>query len=119
MDEWQLLPKPPAKPPVLVTALPVGVPKASAGPLAVSGPPAPCWRYAEGQWRKLPADMAMGACVQTLFAGRCERPGGGAYGRWGGDTLRLIPGKVEISGDNHTFRTLVEPWPGCPAGPPT
>ena len=64
-------------------------------------------------------DMALGACVQTLFNGRCERPGGATYGRWGADTLRLTPGKVEISADNHSFRTLVEPWPGCPAGPPT
>jgi hypothetical protein len=91
---------------------------APAGILAASGPPGACWRYAESQWRKLPADMALGACVQTLFNGRCERPGGATYGRWAADTLRLTPGKVEISGDNHSFRTLVEPWPGCPAGPP-
>jgi hypothetical protein len=82
------------------------------------GPPRACWRYADSQWRKLP-DMGVNACVQTLFNGRCERPGGATYGRWGADTLRLTPGKVEISGDNHTFRTLVEPWPGCQAGPPT
>jgi hypothetical protein len=90
-----------------------------AGALPAGGPPGACWRYAEGQWRKLPSDLAMGACVQTLFAGRCERPGGATYGRWGADTLRLIPGRVEISADNHSFRTLVEPWSGCPAGPPT
>jgi len=92
---------------------------AAAGVLAANGPPGACWRYAESQWRRLPADMALGACVQTLFNGRCERPGGATYGRWGADTLRLTPGRVEISADNHSFRTLVEPWPGCPAGPPT
>jgi hypothetical protein len=90
-----------------------------AAPLAASGPPGACWRYAENQWRKLPAEMNLAACVQTLFAGRCERPGGATYGRWAGDTLRLMPGRVEISADNHSFRTLIDPWPGCPATPPT
>ncbi|HEY0437215.1 MAG TPA: hypothetical protein VGC92_11270 [Phenylobacterium sp.] len=84
------------------------------GAIPVGGPPAACWRYADNQWRRLPGDLPLGSCVQTLFTGRCERPGGATYGRWGPDTLRLIPGRVEISGDNHSFRTLVEPWPGCP-----
>ena len=83
-----------------------------------------------GQWRKLPADMALGACVQTLFNGRCERPGGGDL--WpldAADTLRLTPGKVEDTqrttqphADNHTSRTAQFSagraegrWPGCPA----
>lgn len=87
-------------------------------PQIVSGPPAACWRYAEAQWRRLPVDMTLNACVQTLFAGRCERAGEAAYGRWAQQTLRLTPGRVEISPDNHSFRTLVE-QPGCatlPAG---
>jgi len=82
-------------------------------PLAVSGPPATCMRYSEAQWRRLPADMALGACVQALFAGRCERPGGATYGRWGQQTLRLVPGKVEVSSDNHSFKPLMD-QPGCP-----
>jgi hypothetical protein len=57
--------------------------------------------------------MTLSACVQTLFAGRCERPGDASYGRWGQETIRLVPGKVEISGDNRTFHTLVEQGPGC------
>ena len=51
--------------------------------------------------------MTLDACVQALFAGRCERPGGADYGRWNGDTLRLVTGRVERSSDNRTFRTLV------------
>jgi hypothetical protein len=80
----------------------------------VNGPPAACWRYAEGQWRKLPTDLGLGVCAQTLFAGRCEHSGEAAYGRWGQQTLRLVPGRVEISGDNHSFRPLMD-QPGCPA----
>ncbi|MDB5436417.1 MAG: hypothetical protein JWR47_2674 [Phenylobacterium sp.] len=84
-------------------------------PQVISGPPAVCWRYAEGQWRKLPSDMTLSACVQTLFAGRCERAGEAAYGRWAQQTLRLAPGRVEISADNHSFRTLMD-QPGCATG---
>jgi hypothetical protein len=81
-------------------------------PQIVSGSPGACWRYAEGQWRKLPAEMGLGACTQTLFAGRCERAGEAAYGRWREQTLRLVAGRVEISADNHSFRTLID-QPGC------
>jgi len=59
--------------------------------------------------------MTLGACVQTLFAGRCERSGEAAYGRWAQQTLRLAPGRVEISADNHSFRTLMD-QPGCTTG---
>jgi hypothetical protein len=72
-----------------------------------------CWRYASGEWRKLPQDLGLNACAQTLFAGRCERPGGATYGRWMGETLRLVPGRIEVSNDNRSFRTLVEQGPGC------
>ena len=72
-----------------------------------------CWRYASGAWRKLPQDLGLGACAQALFSGRCERRGGATYGRWMGETLRLVPGKVEISSDNRTFGTLVEQSGAC------
>ncbi len=93
-------------------------------PETVQAPPKPtpaaagaCWRY-DGSWRRLPADMTLAACVQTLFAGRCERAGEAAYGRWAQQTVRLVPGKVEISGDNRTFRTLMEQGAGCSAAQP-
>jgi len=66
-----------------------------------------CWRFV-GDWRKVADDMTLDACVQALFAGKCERPGATDYGRWNGDTLRLVTGRVERAGDNRTFRTLVE-----------
>ncbi|THD65213.1 hypothetical protein [Phenylobacterium sp.] len=84
---------------------------ATAQPAA--GPADACWRYAAGQWRKLTPDMPLAACAQTLFAGRCERTGEAAYGRWGVQTLRLVPGRIETSGDNRNFRPLMD-QPGCP-----
>ncbi|HEX2560969.1 hypothetical protein [Phenylobacterium sp.] len=77
-----------------------------------AGPSAPCWRYSGAEWRKLP-DMTLNACVQTLYAGRCERPGAASYGRWGQQTLRLVPGRVEVSADNRSFRRLAEQGPAC------
>ena len=77
-----------------------------------SGPLGTCWRYEAG-WRRLPNDMTLSACTQTLFAGRCEKAGEAAYGRWAQQTVRLVTGKVEISGDNRSFRTLVDQGPNC------
>ena len=88
----------------------------AATPVA-AGPPTACWRYADAKWSKLPADLALSACVQTLFAGHCEKAGGATYGRWGQQTLRLTPGRVEISADNRAFRTLVDQGPGCAIPP--
>jgi hypothetical protein len=78
-----------------------------------SAPQAACWRHTGSEWRRLPGEMTQSSCVQTLFAGKCERPGEAAYGRWGGQTLRRVPGRVEVSGDNQTFRTLVEQGSNC------
>ncbi|MET0273792.1 MAG: hypothetical protein ABW360_12465 [Phenylobacterium sp.] len=94
-------------------AAPVATPVAPTDPTAAGAPTASCWRYADSQWRKLPTDLNLAACAQALFAGRCERQGGATYGRWAQQTLRLVPGKVEISGDNHSFRPLVEQGPNC------
>jgi hypothetical protein len=81
--------------------------------IAAAQPTNACWRYADKSWRKLPSDTTLGGCTQALFGGRCEAPGGASYGRWGQQTLRLVPGKVEISADNHTFRTLAEQGTAC------
>ncbi|HEY2356042.1 MAG TPA: hypothetical protein VGH86_01225 [Phenylobacterium sp.] len=85
-------------------------------PQIVSSGGGACWRYGDGQWRKYNNDMTLGACVQTLFAGRCERGADAAYGRWGQQTLRLESGRVEISADNHNFRPLID-QPGCAGSP--
>lgn len=103
----------PVEAPVAPTA-----PTPAAAPTAPSaGPAGTCWRYADGGWRRLPADMTLNACVQTLFAGRCERSGGATYGRWMQQTLRLVPGRVEVSGDNRSFRPLATQADNCSISP--
>ena len=57
--------------------------------------------------------MSLNACVQALYSGMCVRPGDAQYGRWGSSTLRLVPGRVEQSGDNVRFRTLAEQDRNC------
>jgi hypothetical protein len=82
----------------------------------VATPPAApggCLRYGLHGWSRLAGQASLSACVQALFDGRCVRPGAAEYGRWGERTLRLMPGRVEISSDNRTFRTLVEQAPDC------
>ena len=72
-----------------------------------------CWGYSGGAWQRTPGDMSLNACVQSLFAGQCVRPGGAAYGRWGERTLRLVLGRVEMSGDDGGFRVLARQQGGC------
>lgn len=80
---------------------------------SVNAPLAACWRYASNEWRRLPGEITLNACAQQLFGGRCEKTGGATYGRWGEETLRLSPGRVEISSDNRTFHTAFEQGPNC------
>ena len=96
---------------------PIGTPESALPPedteQAGTTPTAGCWRHGGGRWRRLPGEMDLNACVQTLFSGRCERPGGATYGRFGQQTLRLVTGRVEISDDNQSFRTLLSQGPNC------
>lgn len=102
-------------PPIENTPPPATIAQAPPQPsvsVTTSAPGATCWRYSGAEWRQV-GDMGRGACVQTLFAGQCERRGAATYGRWGSETLRLVTGRVEVSADNRRFRTLVEQGPGC------
>jgi hypothetical protein len=89
---------------------------AQPGAAGAAAPTAPCGRR-DSDWRRLPTDLSLNACVQALFAGRCEKPGGATYGRWGEETLRLVPRRVEASADNRTFRPLVDQGPNCTTPP--
>jgi hypothetical protein len=100
-----LAPLPPAAAPAAVD---------SAAP-AVNAPEGDCLRYATATWRKAGAGMSLGGCVKLLFDGQCLKTGA-AYGRWMGQTLRLVPGAVEISGDNRNFRLLVAQPATCAIG---
>ena len=66
-----------------------------------------CLRYAAGGWREVGDGAGLKACVHALYDDRCVRQGEALYGRFGQQTLRLVPGRVEISGDNRSFRPLV------------
>jgi len=88
-------------------------PADDAVPVAPAGAPATgaagdCLRYGGGGWRKVGDALSLSACVQALYAGHCQRLGGASYGRWMGQTLRLVPHRVEISPDNRVFRPLVD-----------
>jgi hypothetical protein len=98
-------------PPAPVDAGPPATQTSSAGAAT-----AICWRR-DTDWRKLPAEMSLNACVQALFAGRCEMPGQAVYGRWGDQTLRLVPKQVEVSADNRTFRSLTDQNAACAISP--
>ena len=107
-----LTPLPPAPVEVLPNPnAPAAAPAAT--PAVAAGPVKACWRYVGAEWRRLPGDVALNACVQALFGGRCERPGGATYGRWGDETLRLVPGRVEASFDNRSFHTVIEQGSSC------
>lgn len=100
-------------PPPVEAAPPASAQAQAPTPAAPRAPTAACWRYADRSWSRL-SEMTLGACVQTLFAGRCERAGAATYGRWGDQTMRLVPGKVELSQrDGAPFETLVEQGANC------
>jgi hypothetical protein len=88
-------------------------PGADPAPAATAAEGGACWRYADASWSRLPESLGLNACVQRLFSGQCERPGKATYGRWGNQTLRLVPGKVEISDDNRRFRLLARQEQDC------
>ncbi len=114
----QIVPLPPAEDAAPAAAEDSALPPAEAAPASdVPAAGAICWRHGGGRWRRAPEAADLNSCVQTLFAGRCEKPGGATYGRFGAQTLRLVAGRVEISDDNRTFRTLAPQAPDCSLPP--
>jgi len=104
-------------PPKPIAPAPVqAAPTASTEPAPPAAAGSMCWRYASGGWSQA-GSMDLNSCVQSLFAGQCEKRGGATYGRWGEQTLRLVRDKVEISQDNRRFRTLVEQGANCSIPP--
>jgi hypothetical protein len=97
---------------VPLNAPPAAPPAATPVATGAGEPTAPCWKR-DSDWRRMPSDLSLSACVQALYAGHCVKAGDAAYGRWGLETLRLVPRRVEISSDNRTFRALVDQGPNC------
>jgi hypothetical protein len=114
----QLVPLPPVEEGAVSATEESSLPPAEAStPVEDATQAAVCWRHGGGRWRRVPEAGDLNACVQILFAGRCERPGGATYGRFGTQTLRLVAGKVEVSDDNRSFRTLAPQAPDCSLPP--
>lgn len=111
-----LTPLPPveADPPVEVDS---ALPPDDADEAQPASYPDACWRHGGGRWRRVSSDTDLNSCVQTLFAGRCEKANGASYGRFGQQTLRLVAGKVEVSDDNRSFRTLATQSGDCAIPP--
>lgn len=75
--------------------------------LPADGATGDCLRYIRGAWQNAGEGVSLGVCVRTLFAGRCVGLGQALYGRWGRQTVRLMPGRVEMSDNNRDFHALV------------
>jgi LemA protein len=72
-----------------------------------------CWRLNGGRWQQVPGNVLRSVCIGELYSGGCAGPNKFYYGRWGGQTLRLTDGRVEVSSNDRDFTTLVDPWPAC------
>jgi hypothetical protein len=110
---------PPVQAPAPTTPAPTADAQADAAPTPAPPAVAECLRYGPEGWRGAGSDLSLGQCARALFDGRCSRPGEALYGRWGSQTLRLVPGRVDISPDNRNFRPLAPQNPddcSLPAG---
>jgi hypothetical protein len=103
-----------------VALKPLPAAPAAAAPAATVAAPveaqSDCLRFSGSGWRNVGA-MSLNACVRTLFSGRCVEAGEADYGRWGAQTLRLVPGRVESSPDNRNFDTLIRQSADCSFAP--
>ncbi len=79
----------------------------AAPPRASAAPPAECLRYGANGWRPAGVGLTLRACAHALFENRCVRAGDAVYGRYGTRTLRLVPGRVQVSPNNRDFDTLM------------
>ncbi len=76
-----------------------------------------CWRYAEGQWARVPGEIDLAACVRAVFAGHCAPAGGAGFGRWGERGLRLTSGKIELTSEDGDYRPLTTQTADCAIAP--
>jgi hypothetical protein len=107
-------PTPPSLPTITAAPSP-GLPTS----LPATGPSGDCLRYVRGAWQNAGDGVALGVCVRTLFSGRCVAPGQTLYGRWASETVRLLPGRVEMSDNNRDFHPLVaQSLADCSLPPP-
>jgi hypothetical protein len=80
---------------------------------APATPSGVCLRYTGDGWRAAGSGVSAGQCARILYEGRCARAGEAIYGRWNDQTLRLITGQVQMSGDNRNFHALMPQGQDC------
>ena len=94
-----------AAPPPATAEIPVGpevvatpaVDAVPAPPIAApSAPTGACIRLVGSEQRPLGEALTLETCIQVLFSGRCPNPGDAYYGRWNGQSVRLVQGGTEI-----------------------
>ena len=107
-----LPPEPPLSQPLAEASPDVNASNAAQAP-GEAAPEDLCWRYGAGGWTQLSSAATLSVCVQSVYGSRCPAAGQAFYGRWGGQTLRLQDGRVEISPDNNNFQNLIDAWPAC------
>lgn len=66
-----------------------------------------CLKYGRSGWVGAGEGVGLNVCARILFDRQCVGPGQAIYGRWGGQTLRVVPGRVEMSDNNRDFHPLL------------
>lgn len=70
-----------------------------------------CLKYGRSGWVGAGEGVGLNVCARILFDRQCVPPGQAIYGRWGGQTLRVVPGRVEMSDNNRDFHPLLSQNP--------
>ncbi|MHB8284869.1 MAG: hypothetical protein ACYDD1_09370 [Caulobacteraceae bacterium] len=70
-----------------------------------------CLKYGRSGWVGAGEGVGLNVCARILFDRQCVGPGQAIYGRWGGQTLRVVPGRVEMSDNNRDFHPLLSQNP--------
>jgi hypothetical protein len=66
-----------------------------------------CLKYGRSGWAGAGDGVGLNVCARILFDRQCVTQGQALYGRWGSQTLRLVPGRVEMSDNNRDFHPLL------------
>jgi hypothetical protein len=66
-----------------------------------------CLKYGRSGWAGAGQGVGLNVCARILFDRQCVSQGQAIYGRWGSQTLRLVPGRVEMSDNNRDFHPLL------------
>ncbi len=86
-------------------------PPSGLSPRAIAARVNDCLRFTRAGWRSAAQGVGLNACVHLVFDAQCLPAGQVIYGRWGEETLRLLPGRLDMSSDNRVFHPLLRQNP--------